>query len=75
MGCFRFSFAGEALGDPFDLYAPTQGRAPIVNDAEMLGDVVLAAGEHVFAVEVVGKHADSAGFLLGIDYFKLVPLP
>lgn len=74
MGCFQFELDGQKLGGVVDLHAPTKGRVPVVGEADDLGEVTLAAGEHVFAAEVVGKHPDSTGFLMAVDYFKLVPV-
>ncbi len=74
MGRFQFELDGQKLGGPIDLYAPTRGGPPLVADVTDLGEVTLSTGEHVFAAEVVGKHPDSTGYLMGVDYFKLVPL-
>lgn len=75
MGRFQFDLDGAQLGPPIDLYAPTKGSTPLVGEAVELGIVELSAGEHVLGAESLGKHADSAGFLLAVDYFKLVPCP
>ncbi len=74
MGIFRFDLAGQPLAPAVDLYAPTKGRAPLVDEPKVLGEVELAEGEHVLGMEVVGKHAESSGYLLAIDYVKLVAL-
>jgi len=74
MGIFRFELAGRRLASAVDLFAPTKGRAPIVDEPRVLGEVELVEGEHVLVIEVTGKHEDSNGFLLAIDYVKLVAI-
>jgi Protein of unknown function (DUF2961). len=74
MGIFRFDLAGQPLAQAVDLFAPTKGGTPVVGDAEMLGEVELTAGEHALGIEVSGKHAESSGYLLAIDYVKLVAI-
>lgn len=73
LGRFRFDLAGQRLGAEFDLYAATDGE-PVVGAATPLGDLTLAAGEHVFGAEVTGRHPESNGFLLAVDYLRLVPI-
>lgn len=93
-GILRFSVDGVPLTtyDPvneetqelrFDGYNPGS-RASYAN----LGEVTLAAGSHVMAVEVVGKNPASVpyidkgtgtdindnGFAFGLDYLRLTPL-
>ncbi|MDB6128212.1 MAG: hypothetical protein JWM35_2108, partial [Verrucomicrobia bacterium] len=70
MGCFQFDLDGVKLGGSVDLFA----AAPEVGDAVELGVMELAAEAHVLGAEVTGRHADSVGYLLAIDYFRLVPL-
>ena len=74
MGIFRFDLGGRPLAQAVDLFAPTKGHLPLVGGPEALGDVELEAGEHVLGIEVVGKHTESTGFLLALDYVKLVAL-
>jgi hypothetical protein len=75
MGCFQFDLNGRKLGGPVDLFAPTKGQTPVVDEAKVLGEIELRAGEQMFGAEVVGKNPDSGGYLLAIDYVKLVALP
>lgn len=75
MGRIQFDLDGTPLGRPVDLFAATKGAPPQVGEAEPLGDIELAAGQHVFGAEVVGKNEQSGGFLMAIDYLKLVRLP
>jgi hypothetical protein len=75
MGRIQFDLDGTPLGRPVDLFAATKGASPQVGEAERLGELELAAGEHVLGAEVVGKNEQSGGFLMAIDYFKLVRLP
>lgn len=74
MGIFRFDIAGKPLAQAVDLYAPTNGGVPVIDEPQVLGEVELAEGEHVLGIEVVGKRAESSGYLLAIDYVKLVAL-
>lgn len=74
MGQLQFDLAGQRLGGPIDLYAPTKGVPPRIGEAELLGEVELSAGEHVLGVETVGKNAESTGYLMGVDYFRLSPV-
>jgi hypothetical protein len=75
MGRFAFDLSGVRLGGEFDLYAPTKGKPPLLDDVPVeLGVVELAAGEHVFGAETLEKNASSSGYLLCVDYFKLVPI-
>lgn len=74
MGRFRFWLGGIPLGGEVDLFAPTAGQPARLEAAPTeLGTIELTAGEHVFAAEVSGRHADSRGYLLALDYLQLIP--
>jgi hypothetical protein len=75
MGRIQFDLDGVPLGRPIDLFAPTKGASPQVGEAELLGELELSPGEHVLGAEVVGKNEQSGGFLMAIDYLKLVRSP
>ena len=79
-GIFQFSVDGAPVGAPVDHYARrlraniTSPRDTIVN----LGNVQLAAGEHVLSIALIGRNekakADNTGrFDLSLDYIKLEP--
>jgi prepilin-type N-terminal cleavage/methylation domain-containing protein len=53
----------------YDGYAPEAGRARNV----LLGSAVLGTGPHVFTFNVIGKHAQSAGYKIGIDTLLVSP--
>jgi len=59
----------QKLGEPLDLYNPQ-----VVPTGQLaLGTMDLAAGEHRFTMEVIGKNQASAAYVVGIDYVKLEP--
>ena len=55
---------GKNLGPVVDTYAARVVPA----DPLTLGKVELSAGRHVLRFQAVGKHADSKGYLMGIDH-------
>lgn len=71
MGCIQFDLDGRKLGAPVDLFAPTKGRAPLTDEPVVLGELALTEGEHIFGCEVAGKHPDSSGYLMAIDYLRI----
>jgi hypothetical protein len=59
----------QKLGEPLDLYNPQ-----VVPTGQLaLGTMDLAAGEHRFTMEIIGKNQASAAYVVGIDYVKLEP--
>ena len=66
-GTVQFLLDGVPLGDAVDGYAPGVQRAGPLT----LGTVDLAAGEHTFAVQVVGRNAASRGYFAGLDLLEL----
>ena len=60
----------QKLGTPVDLY-----DAKVVPTGPLsLGTLELTAGQHRFVVEVTGKNAASAAYVVGLDYVKLEPV-
>ena len=80
-GIFQFSVDGSPVGAPVDHYAPRL-RASISSPTDTivdLGNLTLAAGEHVLSIALVGKNpnanADNTDrFDLSLDYIKLDPV-
>ncbi len=58
---------GKKLGPMVDTYAAAVAPA----DPIALGKVELAAGRHILRLKAVGKHADSKGYLMGIDHLTV----
>jgi hypothetical protein len=71
MGVFQFDIDGAKLGGARDLYASAKEQPEIDETPTELGVVTLAAGEHAFGAEVIGKNPAAAGYLLAFDYLKL----
>ena len=68
---FQLAVDGRPLGEPVDLFnAPAVVAAPEIS----FGKAHLGPGEHEFRFEVTGKNADSAGYLIGLDYLVLKPM-
>lgn len=74
MGEFQFDVDGVKLGAPVDLYAPVKDCPRVDDPATPLGVVKLAAGEHAFGAQVVGRNQSASGYLLALDYLKLEPV-
>jgi hypothetical protein len=55
---------GKPIGPVADTYSATVVPA----DPLALGKVELSAGRHVLRFQAVGKHAESKGYLMGIDH-------
>lgn len=60
---------GQSVGDVYDGYAPEVLAAESFEH----GDVQLTAGAHTIRYEVVGKHAQSGNFFIGLDALQLLP--
>ncbi|WP_165228385.1 DUF2961 domain-containing protein [Aquisphaera insulae] len=71
-GAFGLTLDGKPL-QAIDLYEP----APrVVHTGPVpLGKVTLDAGNHVLGVRVTGKNPSSTGYLFGLDWVKLTPVP
>ena len=70
-GIVQFTFDGEKLGPPVDLF-----HDGVIPSGELdLGTRYLTAGDHALAVEIIGANPQAAkGFLFGLDYMKLVEM-
>ena len=68
-GQVRFEIDGQASFANFDGIAP-QVMAP---GPTQLGTFPLQAGKHKVSLMIVGKHAQSTGYLVGIDKLRLYP--
>ena len=53
---------------PFGPVVDTYAAAVVPADPITLGKLDLSAGRHVLRFKAVGKHADSKGYLMGIDH-------
>jgi hypothetical protein len=71
-GIHQFSIDGQKAGDPIDSFSSTGVSA---GDPVSLGTFDLTAGQNTLSAEVTGKNAAGRGYLMGIDYIKLVPAP
>ncbi|HAY82597.1 MAG TPA: hypothetical protein DCY79_22545 [Planctomycetaceae bacterium] len=74
-GVFRIYLDGQPIGNEVDLFSTKVELAPVVD----LGKVSLAEGRHQLVFELVrgnprAKKFRDKGFLLGLDYFKLIDL-
>jgi len=68
-GIAQFYIDGAKIGSPIDLF-----NAAVIPTGEIsLGTLDLAKGKRTISVEITGKNEKSAGYLIGIDYFKLDP--
>ncbi len=69
-GIHQYEIDGEEIGTPIDTYAKTiVVRAPVE-----LGEVMLEAGAHQLAVEIVGTSAPNPNrFYFGLDFIALLP--
>jgi len=70
-GIFQASVNGTDVGQPIDLYE----KHVALGDAVDLGVVTLPDGVPVLKMTVAGKNHDAHGFLFGLDYLKLTPVP
>jgi len=70
-GNLRLTLDGRPLTPEFHGYAPNVSPSGPIS----FGVVALRAGEHVLAIEIIGKdpraHGYSDGYLVGIDAFRL----
>jgi hypothetical protein len=60
---------GQLVGGVYDGYAP-EVSAPQLFDH---GSVQLTAGQHTIRYEIIGKHADSGNYFIGLDAIELLP--
>lgn len=58
---------GQPLGGRLDFYTKGVAQTPPVS----YGAVHLTAGRHVFRLQAVDKSAQSAGYLMGVDYIRV----
>lgn len=60
----------QKLGD-VDLFAEKTQPAP----EQTIGTVQLGAGNHTLTLKLTGKNPNATNTFIGVDYFKLVPVP
>lgn len=69
-GIYQLAIENGNQGQPFDSYHPET-----FNRHYSLGTRIMnSAGKKRFAFTVVGKHADSTGYTLALDYIELIPI-
>jgi len=61
------SLDGQPIGERVDLYTPTVEQTEPMS----YGTVHLTAGRHVFRLQAADRNAESAGYLMGIDYIRV----
>ncbi|MCC7493018.1 MAG: DUF2961 domain-containing protein [Fimbriimonadaceae bacterium] len=59
---------GKSVGPPVDTYTPAVLQTPELD----LGTFELTAGVHRFGLQAVDKHELSQGYLMGLDYLRVV---
>jgi hypothetical protein len=71
-GIAQLQLDGQKLGEPMDFY-----HASVVPSGEVnLGVRELSAGEHKLTVEITGANAAAIkGYMFGLDYVRLEPVP
>ena len=71
-GIVQLSVNGVNAGPPLDLY----NDGVLVADESVLGTFELTGGENQLAAEIVGANEKAAqGYLFGLDYVRLEPVP
>jgi hypothetical protein len=70
-GRFQVYVNGIPVGQPFDGFHP---REVIHSGRVVVGEAPFQAGENELIFEIVDKHSDSTGYMLGIDYLQLLPV-
>ena len=80
-GIYQFSVDGIPVGNPVDLYASRSLKESAMSSDNIvdIGNVELAAGDHVLAIVLIGnnpnaKPARSGRFEFCLDYVKLEPV-
>ena len=65
-GDVRFKWLGQEVGGVISCYSDKPGLRTVA-----LGKIALPAADRLLVAEVVGKHDDSTGYRVGIDYIML----
>lgn len=70
-GTIQFFQNDKPIGKPIDLYSASVQSGP----AKPIGQVHLQRGDNPITIRIVGKNDASRAYLVGIDAFKLTPVP
>jgi hypothetical protein len=69
-GIVQVSVNGTPVGTPTDLYGDKVAVSPAVD----LGTVDLTDGANAIGLDTTGKNDKSSNYIVGVDYFKFVPV-
>jgi hypothetical protein len=66
---------GAPVGQPFEGFNPGPFPAEVIHSGPvLLGSARLEAGQNQLVFEILCKHGNSTGFMVGIDYLRFVPV-
>ena len=67
----RFAVDDQLLGEPLDLYHPTD---VVTSGVQKIGTVELKQGSHHLSIRITGANpAAVPKFMVGLDYIRLAP--
>jgi hypothetical protein len=74
-GQFQLHVNGLKVGEPFEGFNPGPFPHEVIHSGPVvMGSARFEVGSSNIAFEIVGKHSDSVGYLVGIDYLRLLPI-